>query len=209
MEQDPQQLRSSMALLAALLLAMLASTSAAAAAAAGTCPVRIPNIPGLDHSPTNPEEWGKCTGALEGDLAKRKQWHWCKFNKIGIYPSPPPKKARQCLKFGRASIYRGPIYGSYPKHLSACNRILRGNDKYAMAAVSTKYLKSYQGGWGSNRGACHQCMCIRLQGADSGFNQGLQKENVNLHRGLTFLGKVRQGMFFFSPGHGGTPEFSN
>jgi hypothetical protein len=183
MEHRNQQQRSAVLLATAVLLSLVALT------AAQSCPVSIPRIPGIDQSPTNPADWGKCTSALEGSFGKYS--HWCKFGRLGMYPTPPTEKARQCLKFGRASIYRGPIYGSSVGHLAACNRILRGNDDFAMVAVSTKYLKTYQGGWTSNRGACHQCMCIRLQGADNEYNKGLQTDSVDAHRGLTFLGKVR------------------
>ena len=178
----------------AMLLAAATLLSLVAIAAAGTCHVNIPKVPGIDQSPTNPSDWGKCTN-LEGSFGKYS--HWCKFGKLGSYPTPPTQKAQECLKFGRASIYRGPIYGSSAGHLGACNRILRGNDKFAMVAVSTKYLKTYQGGWTSNRGACHQCMCIRLQGGDDAYNKGLQKDSVDAHRGLTFLGKVRTASISF------------
>jgi hypothetical protein len=61
-----------------------------------------------------------------------------------------------------------------------------------MVAVSTKYLKTYQGGWAGDKGACGKCMCIRLHGGDDKFNAGLQKESVKRHLGLTFMGKVRR-----------------
>jgi hypothetical protein len=65
-----------------------------------------------------------------------------------------------------------------------------GDDKHAMVAVSTKYLKTYQGGWTSDTGACNKCMCVRMHGGDDSFNSGLQKEAVNKRIGLTFMAKV-------------------
>jgi hypothetical protein len=97
------------------------------------------------------------------------------------------------MKFGRASIYRGPVYGSSPQHKAACNKVLRGDNDYAMVAVSTKYLKTYQGGWAGDKGACDRCMCVRIHGGDDEYNKGIQKENARKHLGLTFLAKVRTG----------------
>jgi hypothetical protein len=95
------------------------------------------------------------------------------------------------MKFGRASIYRGPVYGSSPQHKAACDKVLRGDNDHAMVAVSTKYLKTYQGGWAGDKGACDRCMCVRIHGGDDEYNKGIQKENARKHLGLTFLAKVR------------------
>lgn len=143
----------------------------------------------MDQSPTDPGMYGKCSSAIESFL--RPHSHWCKFNDMGLWPEGgPTSRAKQCMKFGRATIYRGPVYGSSPQHKAACNRVLRGDDDAAMVAVSTKYLKTYQGGWASDTGACWKCMCVRLHGGDNKFNSGLQKDVAKERLGLTFLAKV-------------------
>lgn len=169
---------------AALCWAVLAALLAAAAAQKCSA---IPGVDGVDQSPTSSSQYGKCTNIQKDFLGS----HWCKFGKMGTWPSAPTGKADQCLKFGRASIYRGPIYGSSSAHKAACNKVLLGSDKYAMVAVSTKYLKTYQGGWTSDKGACNKCMCIRMHGGDDLFNKGLQKEKASQRIGLTFMGQVR------------------
>ena len=170
-----------------LALGFLALGVAPAALADGQCS-QVPNVGGIDQSPTSPDMWGKCSNSLEGFVHSS---HWCKFGQIGTWPGPPTDKAKKCMKFGRTTIYRGPIYGSSPGHKAACNKWLYGDDQYAMVAVSTKYLKTYHGGWAGDKGACGKCMCIRLHGGDDKFNQGLQKDNTRKHLGLTFMGKVR------------------
>ncbi|KAI8464817.1 MAG: hypothetical protein J3K34DRAFT_439029 [Monoraphidium minutum] len=174
------------ALLAALGLALLAAAPGGARAD-GQCG-QVPNVGGLDQSPTSPSNWGKCTSALESFVAPGS--HWCKFGELGTWPAPPTDKAKKCLKFGRSTIYRGPIYGSSSGHKAACNKWLQGDDNYAMVAVSTKYLKTYEGGWAASKGACDKCMCIRMHGGDDKFNTGLQKEHAQKSIGLTFMGKV-------------------
>jgi hypothetical protein len=149
----------------------------------------VPQVQGVDQSPTRPADWGKCTSALDSFV--RPNSHWCKAGQLGVWPGPPTARAQQCLKFGRASIYRGPIYGSSAAHKAACNQIIRGDNKAAMIAVSTKYLKTSQGGWVSDKGSCGKCMCVRMHGGDVNYNRGLQKERASRHIGLTFLGKVR------------------
>jgi hypothetical protein len=149
------------ALRRSLLLAAAALLQAAAVLAAGKCP-SIPAVSGLDQAPTSPANYGKCTSATEKQFTQAG--HWCNGSTGKSFkpvPGPPQGKAAQCLKFGRATIYRGPMYGSSTAHKAACNKILHGTDKYALVAVSTKYLKSFQGGWNpSNKGACDKCMCI-------------------------------------------------
>lgn len=162
--------------------------SAAASVSAGSPCKAIPSVK-ADQSPTKPQEYGKCTNAMEKGYNK-KESHWCRFNRLGPWPAAPPASAKKCLKFGRMTIYRGPIYGSSPAQKGACNAMLHGGDA-AMVALSTKYLKTYQGGWTSDKGACGQCMCIRMAGGDVGYNPGLQKDKAQKHIGLTFLGKVR------------------
>jgi hypothetical protein len=169
--------------------ALLALLALAASAAAQSPCAEVPTLSGVDQSATPPSEYGKCTSKTQTTYTSKS--HWCAFNKMGSWPAAPSGKARQCLKFGRSTIYRGPIYGSSSAHKAACNRVLRGNDNFAMVAVSTKYLKTFQGGWTKDQGACHKCMCIRMHGGDDLFNKGLQKERVQQRMGLTMLGKVR------------------
>lgn len=171
------------AVFAAVCLALLA---AAAAQPAGC---DIPTVGGVDQSATSPADYGKCIKTQNYFGGS----HWCKFGKLGTWPAAPEGKAKQCLKFGRSTIYRGPIYGSSSQHKAACNKVLRGNDNFAMVAVSTKYLKTHQGGWTADQGACHKCLCVRLHGGDDLFNKGLQKGLANQRIGLTFLAKVREG----------------
>jgi hypothetical protein len=169
----------------AVLSAVLLAFVAAAAAQAPGCSA-IPTVGGVDQSNSSPAEYGKCSKIQKDFFGS----HWCKFGNLGTWPGPPTGKAQQCLKFGRASIYRGPIYGSSNAHKAACNKVLMGDDKYAMVAVSTKYLKTFQGGWTSDTGACNKCMCVRMHGGDDAFNKGLQKELAQPRIGLTFMAKV-------------------
>lgn len=149
---------------------------------------QVPYVKYVDQSPSDPNMYGKCSGALEGFVQGGS--NWCRFGDLGSWPTKPNDKAKKCLKFGRTTIYRGPIYGSSSGHKAACNKWLHGEDGYAMVAVSTKYLKTYQGGWAGDKGACDKCMCIRLHGGDDKYNQGLQKDALSKHIGLTFMGKV-------------------
>eukprot|EP00878_Enallax_costatus_P034058 GHUV01037667.1.p1 GENE.GHUV01037667.1~~GHUV01037667.1.p1 ORF type:complete len:197 (-),score=33.99 GHUV01037667.1:117-707(-) len=172
--------------MAAVRLAVLAAVLAIASA--GSPCKEVPTVSDVDQSPTDPKMYGKCSSALEQFLVPSS--HWCKFGDMGLWPNGPSNRAKQCMKFGRATNYRGPIYGSSPQHKAACNRVLRGDDNAAMVAVSTKYLKTYQGGWASDTGACWKCMCVRLHGADNKFNSGLQTDHAQKQLGLTFLAKV-------------------
>ncbi|KAI8462327.1 MAG: hypothetical protein J3K34DRAFT_194117 [Monoraphidium minutum] len=180
-----------LALAAALALALAAAAAPAARAAAaggGKCG-QLPFVSGVDQSPSDPNNYGKCTGALEKHIDNNFS-HWCRFGQLGMWPDGPSAPAKKCLKFGRTTIYRGPIYGSSSQHKAACNKWLAGDDHAALVAVSTKYLKTYQGGWAADKGACDKCMCVRLHGGDDKFNGGLQKETLSKHIGLTFLAKV-------------------
>lgn len=165
---------------------VLAIAAAPLALADGNCG-QVPYVKGMDQSPSYANQWGLCTGAVENIHG----WsHWCKAGQMGMWPAPPTAQAQKCLKYGRTTIYRGPIYGSSYGHKAACNLRLKGNDRAAMVAVSTKYLKTYQGGWAGDKGACGQCMCVRLHGGDDKFNTGLQKDAASKHIGLTFLAQV-------------------
>ena len=57
------------------------------ALADGSCG-KIPSVSGVDQSPSNPGDWGKCTGAIEGQYAA---WsHWCKTAGIGCLECKQP-----------------------------------------------------------------------------------------------------------------------
>jgi hypothetical protein len=88
-----------------LALALAAAAgSLAPAAAAGRC-AQVPWVSGVDQSPSDPRNYGKCTKALEPQV-NAKFSHWCKFNTLGTWPTGPSARAKKCLKFGRATIYR-------------------------------------------------------------------------------------------------------
>lgn len=87
---------------ACLLLAALAAL-AARAAADGQC-AQVPYVQGIDQAPTYGNNWGKCLQIEQGFFQSR----WCSVNTgIGTWPEPPSDKAQKCLKFSRATIYRG------------------------------------------------------------------------------------------------------
>ena len=157
---------------------------------AGTCHL-VPAVPHSDQTPTSALQYGKCTAAVEPAL--RNSSNWCKFDTLGAWPTWPSSttEAKKCLKFGRATVYTGPIYGMSPDARTACNTYHVGSNEAATVAVSTKYLKTYQGGWADDKGSCGLCMCIRMHGVDSAYNPSYKPEQVKAHIGLTFKGVVR------------------
>lgn len=170
----------------AIALALLGGSGASLAA-----PIPVPRVSGVDQSPTLPANWGRCTTAVEASARQTSQW--CKFDRLRAWPSGPSPAAIQALKFGRHTIYRGPVWAAsmkYPSQKSACNTNLAGSDGHANVAVSTKYLKTYDGGWAPEKGACGKCVCIRVHGGDIGYNVGLQTPSVSPHIGLSFMGRV-------------------
>jgi hypothetical protein len=82
------------------------------------------------------------------------------------------------------------ILGNDANHLGACGVPLVGDDAHALIAASTKYLSSKQGFWEPEPGACGRCACVRLHGADTGYNTGPNLENVRKYTGLTFAARV-------------------
>jgi len=144
----------------------------------------IMSIEAVDKLPTRVRDYGKCTHAVERSI--RNSSHWCKFNRMGSWPEWPNAQARKKMKFGRQTVYRGSILAQR----TACNKVMMGDSRYASVAVSTKYLKTYQGGWAQDKGACGQCMCIMILGADNLYNKGLHKEVVRKYVGYSFMGKV-------------------
>ena len=139
--------------------------AAAATKPAATCDV--PDVPGVDQSPSNPAAYGRCTNAIEPHVASSGS-NWCAFGAnrpkaFGAWPAGPSPAAKRCLKFGRMTVYRGPLYGSEPRHKGACNVDLVGSNESAVVAVSTKYLKTAQHGWAEDKGSCGKCMCVHIR----------------------------------------------
>jgi len=64
--------------LALLAVALAGCIATAAAAREAECPV--PAVMGVDQSPSNPDEYGKCTSALDKNLGDS---NWCRFNTLG------------------------------------------------------------------------------------------------------------------------------
>lgn len=176
-------------LAAAAALALLAATATPAFAQDAT-KCGIPAVPGTEQSATKPQDWGRCTSALDPASGAFDK-HWCKFGKMGPWPDGPSAKAQTCLKFGRMSIFRGPMYGSSEGSRTACNTPHSGSTNYATIAVSTKYLRTQQGGWSEDKGHCGKCMCVFIHGADQAYNPGLQHNNARQHMSYAFMGKVR------------------
>ena len=151
----------------------------------------VPEVPGVNQDPSDPSQYGKCTSALDDHVASSGS-NWCKFNELGYWPAGPSRLAKKCMKFGRMTVYRGPVYGSEPTHKGACNVDLAGSNETAVVAVSTKYLKTAQHGWAEDKGSCGQCMCVHIRGADDKYNPGVDYYQAKNYLGLTFLAKVCQ-----------------
>jgi hypothetical protein len=144
-----------------------APPAAAAAKPAATCAADVPDVPGVDQSPSDPADYGRCTDALDSHVASSGS-NWCAFGAgrakaFGAWPAGPSPAAKRCLKFGRMTVYRGPLYGSEPRHRGACNVDLVGSNESAVVAVSTKYLKTEQHGWAEDKGSCGKCMCVHIR----------------------------------------------
>ena len=166
------------------MLLRIASTLMAAVGAVHGAPMPVPRVAGVDQSPTPRAEYGKCTHAMQPQYMRSS--HWCRFNRLGSFPEYPNTLAQKAFKFGRQTMYRGSIYAQK----AACNVDMVGSDTHASVAVSTQYLKDFQGGWAADKGACGKCMCIGILGGDDQYNKGLQKQAVNAHRLYCFMGKV-------------------
>ncbi len=148
------------------------------------CIEAFPKVQGVDQTPTKPSHYGLCTHYIEPSI--RNSSHWCKFGRLGSYPRYPNNFCRMYLKFGRQTVYRGSIYSQK----SACKYAMKGSNRYASVAVSTKYLNSSQGGWSKDKGVCGKCVCITIYGGDDNYNPSLKKWVVNKFRGYSFMGKV-------------------
>jgi len=177
-----------LSLAAAAAAVLLLTAGPAAAQDATRC--GIPAVPGAEQSATRAQDLGKCTAALD-PAGGAEGKHWCKFGRIGAWPDGPSQKAQTCLKFGRMSIFRGPMYGSHQGARTACDNPHSGSSNHATIAVSTKYLRTQQGGWATDKGHCGQCMCVHIHGADEAYNPGLQRDNARAHMSYAFMGKVR------------------
>jgi hypothetical protein len=169
--------------LAAMLLSSLVLVSGQNDACAA-----VPAVPGLDQSPSDRSQYGKCTDAIDSHIKPNS--NWCNFGKMGYWPAGPSRQARRCMKWGRLTVYRGPIWGSEPAHKGACNATLVGSNQTAMVAVSTKYLKTAQHGWVEDKGSCGKCMCVHIRGVDDQYNTGVSYYHAKQYFGLTFLAQV-------------------
>ena len=83
-----------------------------------TCASWVPFAPGVDQSPSDPAQYGKCTSSVDAHIVGPS--NWCQFGRLGQWPAGPSRKAQQCLKNGRMTVYRGPVLGSEPNHKGAC-----------------------------------------------------------------------------------------
>lgn len=176
------------------MLSVISMIFAAALTTTNAGPVAVPpRVSGVDQSPSNPSEYGKCTPSVERNAIATS--HWCKFGKLGSYPEFPNEPAKKAFKFGRSTSYVGSIYAQK----FACNVDGVGSNTHAAVAVSSKYLKSYQGGWTADKGACGKCMCISIFGGDDKYNKGLQKWIVDKYKGLSFMGKVSDRCYECTP----------
>ncbi len=91
-----------MANLGAILAACLVALLQVAAVTAGTCD-GMSYVKGADHSATGGNV-GRCN-QIEPNSAKSS--HWCKGPALRSWPDGPNGKAKQCMKFGRLTAYRG------------------------------------------------------------------------------------------------------
>lgn len=169
-----------------LLLWCLGYVTSSAALDPSLCP-SVPLLAYPDQSPTAQVDWGRCTGYVD---ANQQFSNWCTAPDFIPYPTTPPDSASKCLKFGRMTVYTGPIIGKDANHFGACDVPLVGSDSHALVAVSTKYLNSKQSGWEVDPGACGQCMCVRLNGIDLAFTGAEFADTVLPHVGIAFAAKV-------------------
>jgi hypothetical protein len=89
--------------------AAAADEPAALPAAAGlpaVCSSVVPEVDGVDQSPTQPAQYGACTAAVGAAVAASSPW--CK-TAFKAFPSVPGALAKNCLKFGRVTPFRGPV----------------------------------------------------------------------------------------------------
>ena len=154
------------------------------------CP-GIFNLP-VDQSATAPINYGKCTENIGQD---QLETYTCTRPGMNAWPGPPPLSAQKCFKFGRLTTNTGPISAGDMKATTPCNARVIGSNRHAFVAVSTKYLNVQQSAFEADPGACGQCMCIRLAGADTGAVVDAaairrQQQATLPYVGLTFMGMV-------------------
>ena len=59
------------------------------------------------QSPSDPSSYGLCTSAVDARIAAGS--NWCHSPGFNSWPSAPAGDAVACLKFGRMTVYRGPV----------------------------------------------------------------------------------------------------
>jgi hypothetical protein len=105
------------ALLAAALLvilcpaALLTCAQETDAASPSVCRF-VPVIPALDTTPTPPAEYGRCTPKIEPQFQNTSKTpsNWCAAERFETWPPEgPAAEAAQCLKFGRLTVFSGPV----------------------------------------------------------------------------------------------------
>jgi hypothetical protein len=149
------------------------------------------NLP-VDQSATAPINYGKCTEAIE---QSQLETYTCTRPGMNAWPGPPPLAAQKCFKFGRLTTNPGPISAGDMKATTPCNARIIGSNRHAFIAVSTKYLNGEQSAYEADPGACGQCMCVRMAGADTGAVTDTaairrQQQATLPYVGLTFVGQV-------------------
>jgi hypothetical protein len=82
------------------------------------------SVEGVDQSPTSPQQYGKCTAAVDARILNTS--NWCMAPSFNSWPSVPTAEASACLKFGRLSVYTGPV----------CRESLRQLRPQALRALS-------------------------------------------------------------------------
>jgi hypothetical protein len=100
-----------------------AATAAAAAGAAGAGrpKIAVPVVSGVDQSPSNPADYGRCTGAIDPRIAPTS--NWCKFGRLGY-----------CERGGAAPCTRGPAPSAFVR--PRLQRVLAGAKQAAAAAAA-------------------------------------------------------------------------
>jgi hypothetical protein len=117
--------------------------------------------------------YGKCKKIAKDMFAKS---HWCSR------PALTGKPSRPGLKYGRQSIFSGPV----GKQQGWCGKILRGSNTTAVIAISSKYLPLH--GVSPNSQYCGKCMCVRVRGPDETTNPHYPKVATK------YAGKIFKGI---------------
>lgn len=91
---------------AALVLLLGAAQQAAASGMPPGCSGAVPSVLGVDQSPTAPQDYGTCVSV---EPYFQNTSNWCTSKGFNSWPTAPPATAAACLKFGRLSVYTGPV----------------------------------------------------------------------------------------------------